>query len=89
MRIRKPSNLATQLTRCSVPYWVIALLFGGNLMYWWRLFIALSTNSLVGTSVKSREKMSADVLAAEYHTDTHKGEAYIATTVGGSCSLGV
>lgn len=77
------------LMRYAVPFWVIALLFGGNPMFWWRLFIGLSTNNLVGTTVKSREKMPADLLADEYHTDTRKGEAYVATTVGGGCFLGV
>jgi hypothetical protein len=77
------------LMRYSVPFWVIALLFGRNLMFWWRLFIGLSTNNLVGTTVKSREKMPADVLADEYHTDTRKGEAYMATVVGCGCFLGV
>ena len=77
------------LMRYAVPFWVIALLFGRNPMFWWRLFISFSNNNLVGTTVKSREKMPADVLADEYHTDTRKGEAYIATTVGGGCFLGV
>jgi hypothetical protein len=77
------------LMRYAVLFWVIALILGKNAMYRWRLFIGFSTFNLVGTTVKSREKMPVDVLADEYHTNTRKGEAYIATTVGGGCFLGV
>jgi hypothetical protein len=77
------------LLRYAVSLWVVALLPGGNPTFWWRLFIAFSANNLVGTTVKSREKMPAGLLADEYHTDTHKGEVYITTTVGGGCLLGV
>lgn len=80
---------AALLMRYAVPFWVIALLFGHDAMFWWRLFIGFSGNNLVGTTVKGREKMPADVLADEYHTDTRKGEAYVATTVGGGCFLGL
>ncbi|MDV7401425.1 hypothetical protein RZS08_58950, partial [Arthrospira platensis SPKY1] len=42
------------LMRYAVPFWVIALILGRNVMYWWRLFISLPSFNLVGTTVKSR-----------------------------------
>ncbi len=77
------------LMRYAVPFWVLALLFGRNAMFWYRLFISLGGFNLVGTTVKGRNNMPTNLLADEYHAHTRMGEAYIATTVVGGCLLGV
>jgi len=63
-----------------VPFWVIARVFGRDLMYWCRLEVSLGHNSIVGTTVRT-----ADL--PEYQPrDGVKN--YIATTVGAGCCLG-
>ena len=72
-----------------VPYWALTHVFGRNDMYWYRLGVAWGRNSLVGTTVKDPERLPPDLLADEKHT-THRGDkAYVATTVGADCTLGV
>ena len=72
-----------------VPFWAIAFVFGRNPMYWYRLFIWLSSNNLVGTTIKSKKGLPTDILADEYHTKSSGDKQYIATTVGKECILGV
>ncbi len=72
-----------------VPDWALTHVFGRNDMYWYRLGVAWGRNSLVGTTVKDPKRLPQDLLADEKHT-SHRGEkAYIATTVGADCTLGV
>ena len=76
------------LRKFNVPFWALAHVFGRDPMYWYRLECALGRNSIVGTTVKSPDKLPKDLLADEKHT-TIKGEkVYIATTVGKECILG-
>ncbi len=72
-----------------VPDWALTDVFGHNDMYWYRLGAAWGRNSVVGTTVKDPKRLPQDLLADDKHT-THRGEkAYIATTVGADCTLGV
>jgi len=73
----------------SVPYWALAHAFGKNAMYWYRLETSLGRNSLVGTTVKSPDKLPRHLSADEKHTHLSGEKAYIPTVVGDGCILGV
>ncbi len=72
-----------------VPHWAIARVFGRDAMYWERLTERLGHNSLVGATVRQAETLPEHLLADEKHTNLAGEKAYIATTVGGDCVLGV
>lgn len=76
------------LIRFGVPFWAIALVFGRNSMYWYRMFIRLSCFNLVSTTVYDKTKMPLHILADEFHIRIRKVKSYIATVVGGHCFLG-
>lgn len=71
-----------------VPDWALTHVFGRNDSYWYRLSESLGRNSLVGTTVKSREAIPTHLLADEKHTKAHNEKWYIGTTVGKNCVLG-
>jgi hypothetical protein len=77
------------LRRWGVPYWGLVYLFGRDEAYWYRLENRFGRFSLVGTTVKSPAQLPLDLLADEKHTDFNGQTAYIATTVGQECVLGV
>lgn len=79
---------ALLLIRFGVPFWVIAVVFGRNAMYWYRMFIRLSTFNLTATTVYNKSQMPQHILADEFHIRIKKIKAYIATVVGGNCFLG-
>jgi len=76
------------LRKFGVPYWALAFIFGRYASYWYRLETSLGRNSLVGTTVRSPEKLPEHLSADEKHTRVCGDKAYIATTVGGGCFLG-
>lgn len=85
----KEVEKALFLIRFGVPFWVLAVVFGRNPMYWYRLFISLSTGNLVGTTVYDITKMPKDILADEFHIRLKGVKAYVATIIAKSCFLGV
>jgi hypothetical protein len=58
-------------------------------MYWQRLMAHFGVNDLVGTTIKDPKHLPKDLLADEKHTHFNGEKAYIATTVGNDCVLGV
>jgi hypothetical protein len=72
-----------------VPFWGLTYVFGRDDSYWERAAISLGRYHLVGTTVKEPEKLPEDLLADEKHTKLNGEKAYIATTVGDDCLLGV
>ena len=74
--------------RFGVPFWAIAVVFGRNPMYWYRMFIRLSSFNLTSTTVYDKTKMPRHILADEFHIRIRKIKSYIATVVGGNCFLG-
>jgi hypothetical protein len=76
------------LIRFGVPFWAIALVFGRNSMYWYRMFIRLSFFNLISTTVYDKTKMPLHILADEFHIRIRKVKSYVATVVGGNCFLG-
>lgn len=61
---------------------------GRSDMYWYRAFTSLGRNSLVGTTVKSPDKLPQNLLADEKHTWWHKERVYLVTTDAKGCFLG-
>ncbi len=76
------------LRKFSVPFWALSRCYGKNSQYWYRLEASLGRNSLVGTTIKSSEKLPDHVSADEKHTRLSGQKTYVATTVGGNCILG-
>lgn len=77
-----------RLRQWAVPFEVLADLFGRAPMYWYRAYVGLGRHSIVGTTIKSPDKLPSDVLADEKHT-RHKGQrVYVPTTVAQECILG-
>lgn len=76
------------LRRWGVPFEALAYVFGHDPMFWYRAYVALGRNSLVGTTVKAPETLPSDVLADEKHTRQDGETVYLATTVAEECILG-
>ena len=77
------------LIRFGVPFWALSFCFGHNPMWWYRLYLCLSTNSLVGTTIREADNLPQDILADEHHIKLRGKKAYVATTVGNNCFLGM
>jgi hypothetical protein len=75
------------LRKFGVPYWALAVVFGADPMYWYRLECGLGRFSVVGTTVR-RAELPAHLLADEHHQRLDGQKVYIATTVGDGCCLG-
>lgn len=76
------------LRRFGVPFWGLTYVFGRSDMYWYRLVEHLGRFDVVGTTVKSAEKLPEHLLADEKFTSLNGQEIYVATTVGNDVVLG-
>ena len=76
------------IMRFGVPFWAIALVFGKYPMYWYRLWLDLGRNSLVGTTIFSVKNLPQHILGDEEHTKIKGEKAYIPTTVAKGLLLG-
>jgi len=79
---------ALYLRHWGVPFDALVYVFGRDAMYWYRAELALGRPTIVGSTVKQPEQLPAHVLADEKHTWALGQEVYVATTVGGGCTLG-
>jgi hypothetical protein len=70
-----------------VPFWALAVVFGRDHGYWYRLEVALGRNSIAGTTLR-RASVPAHLLADEHHQPRDGAKNYVATTVGAGCCLG-
>lgn len=77
------------LLKFGVPFWALAFVFGYNEAWWYRIYIFLSTYDVVGTTVYASEDLPKHILADEHHIKAQGNKKYVATTVGGSCFLGM
>lgn len=71
-----------------VPFWALALVFGKNPMYWYRMSQSLSQNSIVGTTVQKESAVPVHVVADEEHLSLAGDKVYCATTAACGCILG-
>ena len=76
------------LRRFHVPCWALAHVFGRDAMYWYRLEQGLGRFSVVGTTVKSPDRLPKDLVADEKHSWLKGERVYIATTAAKDCILG-
>lgn len=76
------------LRRFGVPFWGLTYVFGRSDMYWYRLVEHLGRFDVVGTTVKSADKLPEHLLADEKFTSLNGQEVYVATTVGNDVVLG-
>ncbi len=76
------------LRRFGVPFWGLTYVFGRSDMYWYRMVEHLGRFDLVGTTVKSADKLPEHLLADEKFTRLNGQEVYVATTVGQDVVLG-
>lgn len=76
------------LIRFGVPFWALAVVFGRNPMWWYRLYVCLGRYSIVQTSVR-KGNLPEDILADEHHIRVKGEKAYVATTVGKGCFIGM
>ena len=88
--IGKTNHLAKALffRQWGVPFWALSQAFGKNAMYWYRAYTSLGRHNLVGTTIKSEDKLPAHILCDEKHTRWQGKKAYIATTTANGCILG-
>jgi len=77
------------LRKFAIPFWALSHCYGKNAMYWYRLETSLGRNSLVGTTIKSADKLSKNLVADEKHTRRLGNKSYIAVTAANNCILGV
>jgi len=77
------------LLKFGVPFWALAFVFGHNAMWWYRLFISLGCNDIVGTSIYESSDLPKDLIADEHHIRVRGKKKYVATTVGDNCFLGM
>lgn len=74
--------------RCyGVPFHALAHVFGKDSMHWYRLWVSLGRNSIVGTTVRKAD-LPEHLLADEHHRSLNGDKVYVATTVAAGCCLG-
>lgn len=71
-----------------VPYDGLAFVFGKDASFWYRAAQALGRPSIVGTTVKSKDKLPPHLVADEKHTKLRGEKVYVTTTVAQGCILG-
>jgi hypothetical protein len=76
------------LRRWGVPFWALTYCFGFYDMFWYRLFISLGQNSLVGTTIKTEQALPTHLTVDEKHHRHNARKSYIATTAANGCLLG-
>lgn len=76
------------LMKYDVPFSALTHVFGRNDMYWYRLHNSWGRNSIVGTTIKSEDKLPKNLAADEKHSKLKKDKVYLPITVGQNCILG-
>ena len=80
---------ALYLRRYGVPFSGLSYVFGRDDQYWYRLVSHFGRYEIVSTTVKVAEQLPSDLVADEKHLHFNGEKAYLATTVGGDCVLGI
>ena len=77
------------LLKFGVPFWALAFVFGKTAMWWYRLYLCFHQYSIVGATIRKKELLPTDLLADEHHIKVKGKKAYVATTSGANCFLGM
>ena len=80
---------ALYLCKWGVSFGALTYVFGHNDMFWYRAYISMGRNSIVGTTVKDPARLPEHLVADEKHTRLNGEKVYAATTVANECILGV
>lgn len=78
-----------ELLAHGVPLWLIVKVFGHDEMFWLRQQQRLGRNSIVGTTVRTRDALPLHLAADEHHAHWRGEKGYVATTAAKGCLLGV
>jgi hypothetical protein len=76
------------LRRWGVPYDALAYVFGRPASFWYRAEMSLGRPSIVGTTVKTPERLPDHIAADEKHTELRGSKVFVPTVVGAGCILG-
>jgi len=79
---------ALYLQNNGVSFEALEYAFGRDHMFWYRASVSVGRCSIVGTTVKSPDRLPEHVVADEKHTWIRGERAYVAMTVGAGCLLG-
>ena len=74
--------------RWGVPFEALVYGFGHDAMFWYRAYVSIGRNSIVGTTVKEANKLPENVVADEKHSRLQGQKVYIPTTIAQECILG-
>jgi len=77
------------LRKFNVPFWGLSHVLGKDAMFWYRLEQSLGRNSIVGTTIKDPTLLPEHLAADEKHSRLKGNKAYVSTTAGAQCILGV
>jgi hypothetical protein len=80
---------ALYLRQWDVPFEALAHVFGRDAMYWYRAWLAFGRPNLVGTTVRTPDRMPKHLVADEKITWLDRDEVSVPTTAGGGCLLGI
>lgn len=80
---------ALYLLHFGVPLSALVYVFGRDEMFWYRLFLHLGRPSLLGTTVKDKERLPRHIVADEKQTWVQGAKVFIPTTVAEGVFLGV
>lgn len=78
-----------QIQSVCFTFWTLAFVFGRYAMWWYRAYISLNDTNLVATTVYNPYQLPQDLIADEHHIKIKDKKAYVATTVGEGCFLGM
>ncbi|MFH0917376.1 MAG: hypothetical protein V1912_13155 [bacterium] len=76
------------LRQWGVPFDALAHVFGKDPAFWYRATMATGRPSIVGSTVKSRDKLPDHLVADEKHTRLKGEKVYVPTTAAAGCILG-
>jgi len=79
---------ALYLRQWGVPCDALAYVFGKDASFWYRATLSLGRPSIVGSTIKSKDKLPAHIVADEKHTRLKGEKVYVPTTVAEGCILG-
>lgn len=79
---------ALYLRQWGVPCDALAHVFGKDSSFWYRASLSLGRPSIVGSTVKSTDKLPKHIVADEKHTRLKGEKVYVPTTVADGCILG-
>jgi hypothetical protein len=79
---------ALYLRQWGVPCDALAYVFGKDSSFWYRASLSLGRPSIVGSTVKSKDKLPQHIVADEKHTRLKGEKVYVPTTVADGCILG-